>query len=403
MLTICDLNLDCLVRIFCYCSPSDLVNLCRASSFFNSVINNHIYFAKTLDLLLCGHRDDPAICDRTFDELSYRSRLSIGANWLNGRYTETTYFNSNRMCAAKIHLDKDNLYITHQRYLRIHKRLRDEPVKRRCTEEICTNSKADISDFSKKNNTIFAGRVYGSGFIYEEGIVTDVRLHDVSEYLWCVDFSNNLFLSSTDKCTKMWQRADQFGLLYLDLAKEYPESYKTMQLNQDGDRFYGGLYTDKENRALREVDIETGTQRILNSKTFSIYDLKLKDDNVFFTANFDTTFRMYDRRVDADVGIWEDQFGSSIYCLEYDGLYAVLCGVKHHCRVNLYDIRMPEKCVQIYFPSARNGRSSPVYSIACDSRYLFVATDRNLRVLDFKADWAANRDYRNLFKTVIRG
>lgn len=403
MLTICDLNLDCLVRIFCYCSQSDLANLCCASSFFNSVINNHIYFTKTLDLLLCGHRYNPAIIHRTYDDLSYRSRLSIGSNWVNGRYTETSYFNSNRMCGAKIHLDKENFYITNQRYLRIHKRMKDEPLRRRYTAEICTSSRADISDFVKKGETLFAGRVYGSGFILEDDIVTEVRMHDVGEYLWCVDFINNLYLSSTDKGSKLWQRADQFGLLYLDLFKEYPECYKTMRFNADGDKFYGGLFTDDDNRALREMNLETGTHNILNSDTYSIYDLKIKDDNVLFTANFDTTFRMYDRRIDADVGLWEDQFGSSMYCLDYDGLYAVLCGVKHHCRVNLYDIRMPDKCAQVYFPSTRNGRTSPVYSIACDSRYLFVATDRNLRVLDFKANWAASRDYRNLFKNVIKG
>lgn len=152
------------------------------------------------------------------------------------------------------------------------------------------------------------------------------------------------------------------------------------------------------------ISYNSGFEHILNSNTISIYDLKLKDDNIMFTANFDTSFRLYDRRTDCDEAIWEDPFDSSFYCLDYDGLYAVLCGAKYHSRVNLYDIRVPGKHMQLYFPQIKNSRrgidyrSSPVYSLACDSRYLFVATDHNLHVLDFKVDCAVSRDYRELFR-----
>lgn len=120
----------------------------------------------------------------------------------------------------------------------------------------------------------------------------------------------------------------------------------------------------------------------------------MKDEHVLLTANFDTTFRIFDRRTDRDVSIWEDPFDSSFYCLEYDGLYAVLCGAKYHGRVNLYDIRVPGKYIQLYFPGrTRQHRSSPVYSLACDSQYMFVATDHNLRVFDFKTNYGVQRDY----------
>lgn len=125
---------------------------------------------------------------------------------------------------------------------------------------------------------------------------------------------------------------------------------------------------------------------------------------MIFTANFDTTFRMFDRRTDRDVSIWEDPFDSSIYRLEYDGLYAVLCGAKHHSRVNLYDIRVPGKYIQLYFPGRNTGRqqygTSPVYSLACDSQYMFVATDHNLRVFDFGTNYAVQRDYSDFLDSI---
>lgn len=153
----------------------------------------------------------------------------------------------------------------------------------------------------------------------------------------------------------------------------------------------------------------SGYEECLNSNSISIYDLKLKDEHGIFTAHFDTSFRLYDRRSNRDEMIWEDPFDSSFYCMDYDGLYAVVCGTKYHSRVNLYDIRVAGKHMQLYFPQEqrkkRRGaefKSSPVYSIACDSRYLFVATDHNVHVLDFKVDCAVSRDYSDLFRQKFR-
>ena len=67
----------------------------------------------------------------------------------------------------------------------------------------------------------------------------------------------------------------------------------------------------------------------------------MKDDNIILTANFDTTFRIFDQRTNRDECIWSDPYDASVYCLEYDGLFGVVCGMKYHNRVNLYDIRVP--------------------------------------------------------------
>lgn len=69
--------------------------------------------------------------------------------------------------------------------------------------------------------------------------------------------------------------------------------------------------------------------------------------------------------------------------------------------------------MQLYFPQVQRRRrgggggggdfkSSPVYSLACDSRYLFVATDHNVHVFDFKVDCAVSRDYKDLFRHMYR-
>lgn len=120
------------------------------------------------------------------------------------------------------------------------------------------------------------------------------------------------------------------------------------------------------------------------------------------TANYDSTLRLFDLRSNADEMTWMDPYDSSLFSVAYDGLHGVVCGMSHHCRVNLYDLRQPRNFVQMYYPSltgepSSNGRGSPVYSVSCDMTQLFIATDHNLRVFDFTADWATERNYRDIF------
>lgn len=139
----------------------------------------------------------------------------------------------------------------------------------------------------------------------------------------------------------------------------------------------------------------------LDSRSSSIYDVQWKDNNVILTGHFDTTFRVFDCRTNRDENIWLDPYDLAVYSISYDGNYGVLCGMKYHCRVNLYDLRVPGKYVQLYFPRARfrgsGEHSSPAYQVANDQSQLFIATDRNLRVLNFDADWAESKDYTNMF------
>lgn len=118
------------------------------------------------------------------------------------------------------------------------------------------------------------------------------------------------------------------------------------------------------------------------------------------TANYDTTFRLFDCRTNRDEFIWTDPYDLSVYCLQYDGNYGVLCGMRYHCRVNLYDLRMPNKYIQLYFPTMKfrgASGSSPAYSVVNDQSQMFIATDHNLRIFNFDADWAESKDYTNIF------
>lgn len=258
---------------------------------------------------------------------------------------------------------------------------------------------SDISNFAKKNDELFIGQVCGNAVLYdcESSLQTELKLHESNEYLTCLDFEDNIYVTGSDHELKIWRKEIEFDeFISLDLQHTINEHFMCAKIS--GGKVFGGLYVNLPERlALKEIDVESGAVATLNSTSFSIYDLKIKDDNILYTANFDTTTRVYDRRTDSDEIIFMDPFDSSAYCVEHDGNFALLSGSKHHGRVNLYDIRVPNQVTQIYYPckTKRKG-SSPVYSLCCDSRYLFVTTDFNLRIFDFKADWAEVKDYSNI-------
>lgn len=189
-------------------------------------------------------------------QLTYLERLQISRNWLQGVYLERHYFHHAQMFPSRMSLDSDALYITHANYLRKYRRTGPESLQRRYEVEITTPTISDISDFVKKQNTIFAGRVNGSCFVSDSDGITEQSMHHAKEYLFCVDFVDNVYATSTDTCSKLWKRSQEFGLSHFDLFMQLHHSFKSMKLSADGQWLYGGLYTDKERRALRAIHVD---------------------------------------------------------------------------------------------------------------------------------------------------
>lgn len=193
---------------------------------------------------------------RTQRPLSHATRMKMARNWLRGCYREQQYFHRSKMFATKLFLERNWLYLSYTCYLSQHRRLKAEALQKRYHHEIVTSNKTDIADFVKKGDTIFAGRVAGNSFIYEEGYATEQQLHNTNEYMWCVDFSGDTYVTSTNRCAKIWRRSEEMGLLHLDLSTQLNNSYKTLRFNESGNRLFGGLYTSTDRQALREIDLE---------------------------------------------------------------------------------------------------------------------------------------------------
>lgn len=403
-LQVTDLDDDSLVHIFRFLQHSlpDLDRLACVCRRFYDVITAHLYSRLSAHLLQTGHQPKATHClpSRNLIEYDYRKRIGLFENWRYGRYQENQFFQHRMLYFSQIVLEKRWLYMSHRGQLRVHKRTADRGhlLRVKPSWTVGAEKNPDINWMVKKGELIFAGRADGTGFVYDcrRRRYSKQILADEASSITAVDFEGELFVS-TSKASSTCFWAGGLGETeeyVLEGTLELPEAFQTVKLSPDGgSRLAAGKYHDRDKNALRLIDVERGFSSTLDSPSRAVYHLLWKDSTTILTGNFDTTLRMVDTRTCHDEAIWSDPYDASVYCLDYDGAYGVLCGLKQHFRVNLYDLRVPGRCVQMYFSSRKSTNYSPVYSLAADASQLFIVTDHDLRVLNFDADYAESKDY----------
>ncbi|XP_055613746.1 F-box/WD repeat-containing protein 4 [Uranotaenia lowii] len=399
-LTICDLNDDVLACIFGYLPLDDLDNLHRTCHRFRTVVRCYVYSRLSADLLRTGHRHRPE-ARRDLFNFDYRKRISLEANWRQGRYSEKYFFYHRLLYFPQIILERRWLYVTDQGQFRAHQRtpngrmLLDRP-----TWTICSEKEPDINWVVKKKARLFGGRSDGTCFLYDFNTRQYRSEQLADDFITAVDFEGQHFVYSTKTRSTGFFTERDYEDWRLEPKRIVGEAYQTIKLCPDGGaRLAAGKYHDPDKSALRLIDVESGSTTQMESPSRAVYQLTWKDSNTILTGNFDTTFRVVDTRTNKDEAVWVDPYDASVYCLDYDGANAVLCGMKYNFRVNLYDLRVPKRCVQMYFSSKNVSHYSPVYSLASDCSQLFVVTDHDLRILNFDADSSQAKDYTSDLNT----
>ncbi|XP_058461774.1 F-box/WD repeat-containing protein 4 [Malaya genurostris] len=397
---ICELDEDSLICVFQYLSLEDLGRLICVCKRFYRVINIHVYSKRSAYLLRTGHqryRFSHVPGRDLHSDFSYRKRIRLFENWRYGRYNEKQFFYHQMLYFSQILLERRWLYMTHRGQLRAHERLvNNERVLNGKASWILGKSRDyDINWMEKNGDLFFAGRTDGSCFVYncDSGFYRKQQLTE--EPITSVDFDAKLFVCTTkSKSTSFWTGFNDINDVMLEKKQQLNEGYQTIKLSPSGaNQLAAGKYSDREKKALKLIDVERSLTSTLNSPTRAVYQVMWKDSNTILTGNFDTTFRVIDTRTAQDESVWTDPYDASVYCFDYDGAYSVLCGMKYNFRVNLYDLRIPKRCIQMYFSSKKHSHYSPVYSIAADCSQLFLVTDHDLRVLNFDANNKEKKDY----------
>lgn len=328
--------------------------------------------------------------------------MKIHRNWIEGRYFEHICYRHKPLYFSHIQLSQYELLKSVAFEIRCYKRKKNGfPEDRPYVAVYNREEQAEITHFVRRDNILFAGLSNGTSLTYnfDEKSTTVDRIFGPgsTEFVNCVDFKGDVFcVAGKSKAVILRIERELECLEALEKQYEFHQGFQCLKLHpQDKSKLVAGKYHDKKKRALCMIDVETGILEELDSVTAAVYNMTWKDENVILTANFDSTLRLTDMRTKRDQLIFQDIYDSSIYCLDYDGKFGAVCGMKHF-RVNLYDLRMPRRFVQMYFPKHTNFNRSPVYSISCDNSQLYIQTDTNLRILDFNSDHAKSRDFSNM-------
>uniref|UniRef100_A0A182NY95 F-box domain-containing protein n=1 Tax=Anopheles dirus TaxID=7168 RepID=A0A182NY95_9DIPT len=394
---LCDLDEYSLGHVFLFLTVVDLDRCILVCRKFQHIIQKFVFPKKCSNALVAG---SDRSCGISLYSFTYRKRVKLNENWLHGRYEERTYFHHNVMYISQMMIDREWLYMTHGGRLQAHRRTKNKYMLDTKIQWMVGNVReSDITSLAKEGDRFFAGRMDGRIMIYDHD-TRQCHLQEVTnDIIKSVDFSRDVYAVTTkNDATYILNRStleldlldsDSHDMLVPSFA--YPEAYETLKLNSN--RLAVGKFHCSKNQALQLIDLYSCKIIQLNSVTMAVYDTLWKDEHCILAGNFDTTMRLIDTRTGNDESCWTDPYNASVYCLSYNGAYAIHCGVKFHYRANLYDLRVPNRCIQMYFPSKRNNNYSPVYRIAADCSQMFLVTDHNLRILNFDADWAATKDY----------
>uniref|UniRef100_A0A182WCK9 F-box domain-containing protein n=1 Tax=Anopheles minimus TaxID=112268 RepID=A0A182WCK9_9DIPT len=397
---LCDLDEYSLGHVFMYLKVADLdrcVLVCRK---FQHIIQRYVFPKKCMHTLVAGSCQGTALSQYSF---TGRQRVKLDENWRYGRYEERTYFYHNVMYISQLAIDRDWLYMTHRGRLQAHRRTKNRQMINTSSEwTIGVARDSDFTSLVKRDGRFFLGRMDGKIMVYDLGVGKPYLQAITNDIIKAVDFNANVYAVTTkNESTYILNRSalepdhqsDHGDEDLLQLTFVHPQAYETIKLNDT--QLAVGKFHCSSKQALQLIDLYSCTMIQLNSPTTAVYDVLWMDEHCILSGNFDTTMRLVDTRTGSDEACWTDPYDASVYCLCYNGTYAVHCGMKYHHRANLYDIRVPNRCVQMYFPAKKNNYS-PVYRIATDCSQMFLVTDHNLRIFNFDVDWAAIKDYASI-------
>ncbi|XP_063708469.1 uncharacterized protein LOC134837085 [Culicoides brevitarsis] len=381
-------------KVLEYLSQADLIRLSMSCSYLMTLVNQFLKQTVGKKSLVCAKNRSPI--DFTSIQL-----LKIHRNWLEGRYFEHILFRHKPLYFSHIQLSPTELVKSVNFEIRCYKRKKNGfPEDRPYVSIHNREEQTEISHFTKRDDVLFAGLANGNCLTYnftdKSSVVDRVFGPGSTEFVNCVDFYRDIFCVAGKRTGIILRMETELDCIQaLEKQFEFHQGFQCLKLHSTAKILAAGKYHDKKRRALCLIDVETGILDDMESVTAAVYNLTWKDENVVLTANFDSTMRLTDIRTKRDQMIFQDIYDSSIYCLDYDGKFGAVCGMKHF-RVNLYDLRMPRRFVQMYFPKHTNYNRSPVYAIACDNSQLYIQTDTDLRILDFNSDHAKQRDFSNM-------
>ncbi|XP_040354991.1 F-box/WD repeat-containing protein 4 isoform X2 [Ixodes scapularis] len=241
----------------------------------------------------------------------------------------------------------------------------------------------DVGRFVCKGGLVVSGGNDGSLCIWTaaQGALLHCRWRCSSKAISCVDYTQNVVVTgSRDRTVKVWTLKSHVS----SLGYSIPMWDRVCSVALSECLLITGSAGCNGIAPLQAYDLSTGTRVAVlgtdHRNGAGVLHVCTETPSELLSCGYDTFVRLWDLRCPRKcVCAWEDPHDSAVYCVASDHNVTVLSGTNRYGVVRLWD-RRRTRPVKMYYVGRGN---SPVYSLAFDPCYMYVALDRSLNLLSF--------------------
>ncbi|XP_013165887.1 PREDICTED: F-box/WD repeat-containing protein 4-like [Papilio xuthus] len=436
-ITLLELPLDILAKIFSILDGSDLSNLIRTCKTLKNFILHDNTIWRNIAKKRLIIRDHLASVP---DSRSWYSRCRISHNWCKGIFKKQRALHYDTLYIPWLELHKSQMLLlalgsemfcfsTDRKgspNCRTSLWSLHVPIIRRY--DIRTN---DISRFVIKDNILLCGNRDGSAAVFHSNNprkkpsllchIDDCHQNGEVEVtaIEGIKTEDKLCLltgscKSSELCLWSWNCSeDNYDHLYDRMQNS--ECKQTIQIsceevgirclsmNKTNNKLAIGLAGNTRPLLLdcQMCAFQLPIDQSLNMKRDAVKDITWHNENTIAYVSHAGRMQLLDIRTNHVIYRNMDPFHSSLYCLKTDGNNALIAGASEFSRCVLFDDRQPGRHVQMYFTQKN---ASPVYSLVFNSTKLIAAADRSIGLVDFDVNSSVTRryDYSDVFEFVKR-
>ncbi|XP_014784206.1 F-box/WD repeat-containing protein 4 isoform X1 [Octopus bimaculoides] len=378
---------DILYLLFRYLDLCSLGRLCRVCRKLRRLIyTDCVWLRFTRQQMVIkdlGHRPKGKSCTPNLKE-QYR----VTRNWIKGRNRETAVVKYRSKQLPWMHFDDDynkTMWLSIGSYIKCYKVLTNGLFHENC-QRMLGPLPSDVTRFVLKDSVIVTGCREGSVVAWDsntqEKLFHCANVH--KEDSQCVDFHGDIIVSgSRDATLKILNMQEKDTKRQVRATLHSEDRLWSVAMNPDGTSFTSGNACCNSKFPLQVWDLYKG---ILDCSLGSnhrhgagVLDIKYETPFTLLSCGYDSFARLWDLRTNKCELMWEEPFNSAVYCVKTHGNYTMLTGTARHGMTRLWDKRVT-KSIQFYYAGQR---SSPVYSMAFNSKHLYLALDKGVSLLDF--------------------
>lgn len=384
------LPVDVLLTVFKFLDQRSLGRVAQVCTRFREVSYSDSVWLAAANRALASNQLDSATRRRSQGKFSARERVRLGLAWRSGACQETLLTVHNNKFMPRLQLERDHLWVSWGKFIWCHPRLRGGGIGSNTTKMLRGHSD-DVSRFVVREGMVVSGGRDRSicGWSARTGEFLFARRYCHAGEVTAVDVTARgrvIVSGSRDRTLGVWALQEDLSP-FLVHQMGVGDRVWSLSVCPTSSLTLVGTAAQRGVPPLRLFDLSSGQHLLDLGAELKVgagqLDLVWQDATTFLACGYDTCTRLWDTRCRTYVRTWEEPYDESVYCLGTDGVNTLVTGTARHGRVRVWDMRTIKPLYMRHATPARQGQSSPVYSLCVDAANIYVALDRSLSHFGF--------------------